>query len=81
MSLETKRIVICAIRPRSSAAVTVAPSIETKARFSGFAAALAFADGGVESVKDLPRQQAAQLTAIAFGKGGDNHLVGGARAG
>ena len=50
-------------------------------RLDGLAAAFAFGDRGVETVEHLARQQVAQLPAIALGKGGDDHLIGGARAG
>ena len=42
---------------------------------------LALADRGLEAVIDLARQQILQRAAVAFGKGGDDHLVGGAGAG
>src|SRR5208282_6883505 len=37
-----------------------------EARLRGLAAAFTFADRGVKAVRDLARQQAAQLAAIAF---------------
>ncbi len=52
-----------------------------EARLRRLAPAFALADGGVEAVKDLARQQAAQLPPIAAGECGHDHLVGGARAG
>ena len=72
---------ICAVRPRSSAPVIVDASIETKRVSAVSPRHLAFADGGVEAFVDLAREQAAQLAAVALGKGGHDHLVGGARAG
>ena len=81
MSLETKRTVICAVRPRSFGGGDGRTVDRDEARLRGFAAALAFGDRGVEAVIDFARQQAAQLAAIALGERGHDHLVGGARAG
>ena len=81
-SFETKRTVICAaLRLRSSAAVMVERVDRNKTRLGGFAAAFAFGDRGIETVKDFARQQIAQLAAVAAGKGRHDHLVSGARAG
>src|SRR4029079_11965274 len=52
-----------------------------KARLRRLALGLAFADRIVETVVHLFRQEIPQRPAIAFGVGGDDHLVGLTRAG
>ena len=79
-SCDTKRTVTCAVLPRSSAPMMSALSIETN-RVSTVSPLLALADRGLEAVIDLARQQILERAAVAFGIGGDDHLVGGARAG
>src|SRR5665647_2467718 len=49
--------------------------------FHGVAAFFALGDRGLEAVIDFARQQIFQGAAITFGKGVDDHLIGGARAG
>ena len=81
MSLETKRMVICAVRAAQLGGGDGRTVDRNESRLGGFAAALALGDRGVEPVKDFAREQVAQLAAIALGESGDDHLVGGAGAG
>ena len=74
-------MVICAVRARNFGGGDGGAVDRDEPGFGGFAAAFALADRGIETVKDFARQQAAQLAAVALGKSGDDHLVGGARAG
>ena len=75
-SCETNRTVTCAVGPRTSAPVMSDLSIETKRVSDGLALGLAFADRAVEAVVDLARQQVLERAPVAFGIGGDDHLVG-----
>ncbi len=81
ISFETKRTVICAVSIAQLGGGNGRTVDRDKARLGGFAAALALGDRGIEAVEHFARQQIAQLTAIAAGKGRHDHLVSGARAG
>ena len=81
MSCETKRTVICAVRPRSSAPVMSDLSIATKRVSTVSPLLFALADRSLEAVVDVARQQVLERAPVAFRVGEHDHLVGGARAG
>src|SRR5262249_31236851 len=73
---DTKRIVTCAILPRSSAPMMSVESMETKRRSGRLAGTRAPRNDRLEAVVDIARQQIFQGAAVAIRVGGDDHLIG-----